>query len=124
MTGPAINTGLAFEMAVDAAFHAMNASLADSVHFRDLPMACLASYIGRNVPLVAEVNEVRQIVDFDPLDRTSLLPEASKLLNLGLVFSNILVAAHTKLHGGYACDNGSARVDMTIEAVNLVVACM
>lgn len=124
MTGPAINTCLTFEMAVDAALHAMNASLADSVHFGDVAVACLASYLGRNVPLVAEINEVRQIIDFNPLDRPALLPEASQLLDFRLLFSNILVAAHTKLHGRYPRDHGFAGVDMTIEAVNLVVACM
>ena len=111
-------------MTVDAARHAMDVSLADSVHFYDLAMTGCARHICGNVTLVAEVDEIRQIVDLDPGDRLSRFPIADKLLDLRLLFSNTLMAAHTKLHGWYPCDNGFAGIDMTIEAVDLIVARM
>jgi hypothetical protein len=87
-------------------------------------MAGLASYVCGYVPFVAEVNEIRQIVDFDPLDRTPRLPKMDQLLNFRLLFSDILVTAHTKLHGRYACNNGTPGIDMAIEAVDFVLACV
>ena len=124
MTGPAVNTGLTFDMTVDAALHAMDVSLADPVHFYDLAMAGCTRHIYGNVTLVAEVDEIRQIVHLDPGDRLSLFPITDKLLDFWLVFSNILVAAHTKLHGWNPRDNRFAGVDMTIKTVNFVVACV
>ena len=124
MTGPAVNTGLTFDMTVDAASHAMDVSLADSVHFYDFAMAGCARHICGNVTLVAEVNEIRQIVDLDPGDGLSRFPIADKLLDVRLLFSNTLVAAHTKLHGWNPRDNRFAGVDMTIKTVNFVIACV
>ena len=111
-------------MTVDAALHAMNASLADPVHFYDLAMAGCARHICGNVTLVTEVYEIRQIVDLDPGDGLSRFPIADKLLDVRLLFSNILVAAHTKLHGWNPRDNRFAGVDMTIKTVNFVIACV
>ena len=124
MTGPTVYAGFLFQMTIDALLHGENLALAHSLHFLHLPMAGLASYVCGYVPFVAEVNEIRQIVDFDPLDRTPRLPKMDQLLNFRLLFSDILVTAHTKLHGRYACNNGTPGIDMAIEAVDFVLACV
>lgn len=111
-------------MTIHAAFHVENASLANSLHFFNLSVAGLTSYIGRYVSLVSEIHKIRQIVDLDPGDRLFRFPVADKLLNLRLLSTDVLVAAHAKLHGRYTCDNRFARIDVTIEAVDLEVAGM
>ena len=74
--------------------------------------------------LMTEVNEIRKIIDLDPRDGLSRFPVVDKLLDLWLFFPDVLVATHAKLHGRHTCDNGFARIDMTIEAVDFIVACM
>ena len=102
----------------------MNGSLADSINLLHLTVASLASYICRYVPLMAEVDKVRQIVDFDPLYGTPLFPKTDQLLDLLHVFTNGLVTSHAQLHGWYSCHNGSARIDMAVNAVDFIIACM
>jgi len=87
-------------------------------------MASLASHLCDYVSFVAEVNEIRQIIDFYPEDRPSLFPVMDKLLDLLVVFPDVLVASHAKLHGRNPRDNGPAGVDMAIETIDLVVTRM
>ena len=111
-------------MTIHAAFHVENASLANSLHFFNLSVAGLASYIGRYVSLVSEIHKIRQIVDLDPGDRLFRFPVADQLLDLRLLSADVLVAAHAKLHGRHTRDNRFARIDVTVEAVDLEVARM
>ena len=77
MAGPTVYAGVAFQMTVDALLHAESPALAHSLHLLHLSMATLASYICGYVPFVAEVNEVRQIVDFDPFYGSALFPQTN-----------------------------------------------
>ena len=87
-------------------------------------MAGLASHVGRYVPLMAEVNKIRQIIDLDPWDRLSRIPVTDKLLDLWLLFRDVLMTADAKLHGRYTRDDRFTRIGMTIGAVDFVVACV
>ncbi len=124
MTGPAIDAGFTLQVTIHAAFHVENTSPANSFHLLNRPVASLASYIGRYMPLVSEIHKIRQIVDLGPCDRLFRLPVADKLLDLRFFFTDSFMAAHAKLHGRYTCDNGFARIDVTIGAVDFIVACM
>jgi hypothetical protein len=73
---------------------------------------------------MTEVDEVRQIVNLYPFDRAPPLPVLGKLLNLRLVLSDIFVAPHTKLHGGYSRRDGAARIYMAVGTRDLVVVSM
>ena len=77
MTGPAVHTRLALEMTVDAGFHIQHASFADSLHTRNFAVACLASYLCGYMAFMSEVNEIRQVIDLDPLDRSALFPKTN-----------------------------------------------
>jgi hypothetical protein len=124
MTSPAIDAGLQLQMAIYAALHSMNGPLADSGHLFHLSMTSHTRHLCRNVPLMAEVNKVWQIIDFNPGDSLSLFPVTNKLLDLRIVFADVLVASHTKLHGWHACNDRPARVNMAVEAIDFVVARM
>ena len=124
MTSPAIHAGLPLPMTVYATLHGVDRPLADSLHLFHLAMAGCTSYVCGNVALVAEVNKIREIVYFEPFDRTPLLPILAELLDSGRLFTHVFVAAHTELHGRDPGHNRPARIDMAIKAVDLVIACM
>ena len=124
MAGPTVDAGFAFQMTIDALLHAENSTLAHSFHRLHLPMASLASYLRGYVSFVAKINEIRQIIDLDPFCRSPLFPKMDQLLNFRLLFPDVFVASHAKLHGRYACNNGAAGVDMAVKTVDLVVACV
>lgn len=124
MTSPAIRAGLLLQMTIYAAFHGMNGALADSVHLFHISMTPRTRYLYRNMSLMTEVDEVRQIVNLYPFDRAPPLPVLGKLLNLRLVLSDIFVAPHTKLHGGYSRRDGAARIYMAVGTRDLVVVSM
>ena len=124
MASPAIDTGLSLKVTIHAGLHMENACRANSLHTFDLPVAGLASHIGRYVPLMAKVNKIRQIIDLDPWDRLFCIPIMDKLLDLYFLFRDIFMTADAKLHGWYTCDDRFARIGMTIGAVDFVVACV
>lgn len=111
-------------MTVYTALHGVNGSLADSVHLFHLSMASRTRHFCRNVALVTKIDKVGQIVDLDPFDSTSRLPVLAEFLDLRLVFPDIFMTAHALLHGRDSRHNRPARIDMAVEAINLIVAGM
>jgi hypothetical protein len=87
-------------------------------------MAGRTRYVCCHVPLMSEINKVRQIIDFDPGHRLSLFPISNNLLDLRVVFSNIFMTSHAELHGWYSRNNGAARINMAVKTVDLVIARM
>ena len=121
MTSPTIRARLPLQMTIYTAFHTMNGALADSVHFFHISMTPCTRYFRRNMPLMTEVNEVRHVIHLYPLYRPPLLPVLGKLLNLRLVRSDIFVASHAKLHGGYSRNNRSAGIYVAVGTRDFVV---
>lgn len=104
MTSPAILAVLDSPLLVTAKTpaHLQRRNLRYPRHLCDVTMALLALQPGLYMPLVREVNIVRQIMNLDPRDRLFLIPIGGKLLyerRIGLYY---LMAAHATLHVRHA----------------------
>lgn len=87
-------------------------------------MTLMTGQTSLQVPLVREIDKVREVVHLDPRDRFSPFPIACHLFYLrGLPFDDE-VTANATLNAGNPRYGRPGSIDVTIETGDLVVSCM
>ena len=85
-------------------------------------MALLALDSCPDMPLMCEVNKIRNIMYFDPRNWLLLVPVLLHLLYLGPIGRDGLMAAHTPRDAGHTGRWRSICVHVTVQAGNVVLA--
>jgi len=128
MTGPAIEAMFHFvlPMAIDTPWHSQRRNSRDAVHSLYRSMAFLTFDVCPYVALVCEVDEIGDVVDFDPRNRLTIFPVGDQLEDIRLL-AHIWkgpVTSHALADAGDAGDRRRSSIDMTVLARDLVFRCM
>ena len=94
----------------------------DPVHLFDRPVASLAGNTGKDMLAVIEVHEIRQVVDFDPVDGSPLLYALFEFLDVDRLLLKEAVAIHANVGGRNSGVPTGSRGVVTVQTWNLVVA--
>ena len=111
-------------MTVHAPAHIHGRELIDLVHLANVTMASLAGHALGNVTLVREVDEVRQFVNTNPLNRRPFAVMLLNLLNMGAVRFNDRVTVHAHIDGRHRSMTRLFDPHMAIGTGHLVIAGM
>jgi len=113
-------------MAIQAPSHLEGVDpLGDSHFVLDLSVALLALHSTADVPLVAEVHKVGEVVDLLPWDRLTGVVILDELHELWPVLgADALVAVHARARFGNTCMDASARAGVAVLTCDLQCAGM
>ena len=86
-------------------------------------MTILTGEARLDMTLMGEVNEVGDVVDFDPRNRFAIFPVGGELLNLRTVANAWyrFMTSHALANAGYARNGRPVRINVTVLARNLIV---
>jgi len=113
-------------MAIDAPGHFQRSDPRYTVHGLDGSVAFLTFDASLYVPLVCEVNEIGDIVHFNPRYRFTIFPIRVQLEDFRLLshVGQSLVATHALADAGDAGNRRRGSIDMTVLARDLVIRYM
>ena len=117
---------ISFRVTVYTPLHPHRGNPGDSIHGFYRAVAFLTFQSRFNMPLVREVNEIRQIVYLDPWNGLTIFPVADKLQYFR-PFADTryrFVAPHALANAGNASNGCFVRVDVAVLARYLVIGCM
>src|SRR6185436_2553825 len=112
------DVALRLAMAVEAPFHVQRLRLVELVHLVDAPVAGDAAHALRDVDLMVEVHEVRQIVDLDPLERRLRREALAHRLEIRAVAPDLRVAVHAGLRRWDVRHRGALDAGVAVPAVD------
>ncbi len=125
MAGPAIAAmfHVSFRVAIDAPGHPQCCNAGNAVHCFYRTVTFLTREARPDVPLMREVNKVRNIVNFNPRYRFTIFPVDGQLQDLRTVTDTGygFVTSHAFANAGYAGNRSRVGIDVTVPARNLVV---
>lgn len=96
---PAIQGGLFFPVTLDAKAH-LKSCFFEPVHGFYCAVTSLALDLLFDVPLVIEKDMLREIIDFDPGDRYSVVEILVLFPDFRMIGDNIAMTVETLFHGG------------------------
>jgi len=128
MTSPAIAAMfyVFLSVAVDAPRHPHRSNSANPIHCLDGSLAFLALDVCLYVPFVCEVDEIGDVVHFDPGDRLTIFPVRHELDDFRLL-SRIWqgpVTSHALADTGYTCGRRLVCVHVAVLTRNFIIRCM
>jgi len=125
MAGPAISAvfHFLFGMTIHTPGHPHCRDTGYTVHSFDRAMTFLAVEARLDMSLMGEVNEVGDVVDFDPRNRLATFPVGGELLNPLTVADAWygFVTTHALANAGHARNGRPVRINVTVLARNLIV---
>ena len=125
MAGPAISAvfHFPFGMTIHTPGHPHRCNTSNPVHGLHWTVTFLTGEARLDMSLMGEVNEVGDVVDFDPRNRFAIVPVDGELLNLLTVADAWyrFMTSHAFANAGYARNGRFVRINVTVLARNLIV---
>ena len=111
-------------MTVHTPTHSQGCILFNSIHLLDLAVAHLTSNPFGNMPLVIEVSELGQIMNFNPLNGLAFVIIFGQIFDVRAIGLHHFVTVHANIHRRNTGMARPLRRGVAIHTGNLVLACV